>query len=356
MITVATVEELTAALLTDDPVIRLRGGTYQGGSGVHAFTLWRSVTLRAYPGETPILTYTPAAPPQAGGGNVGGILAVRANNVALEGLTFIGTRDLGGSPAHTDVNVVLAEDVADFTMRRCTLRKAAHASLKTGARSGSLLVEECIFEDAGFTQQDHHIYVSDDGEGVVIRHSVFTGQHGGYAIHLYNPNNSRPAGCQIYGNVIHHCQYGLLLGGNNHLLRNNTICDNIEVGLQLWKGTAGLLIQNNILYGNGSYDLSPDTVSSFSAHSFVQNNIGTIRVAEWQSARTFQRPPHFVAENPQDWHDYALALISPMRSLAQSEIALLDPTSTVLKTTTFGAGNLGAFGNPAQRQLTARIF
>lgn len=346
MTTVSSVSELAAALAGSAPTITLRGGTYRGGSGTHAFTITRPVALVAYPGETPVLTYTPEAPPAAGGGNVGGILAVRAAGVTLDGLTIVGTRELGSAAAQTDINIVLGEEAADFTLRRCTLRQAAHAGLKAGARGGFLLVEACTFEDAGYTQQDHHIYISDDGGRVTVRNSVFTSQHGGYAVHLYNPDNDLPAGCRIYGNVVFGNAYGVLLGGNDHALHHNTICDNANVGVQLWKGSAGLDVRNNILRGNGTYDLSPDTVSILGAHNFGANNIGSIRVAEWAGARALNVAAQFVAADPQNWQDYALAAGSPMRGAAQpvSGVTLLDPGADTPTATTLSGRNLGAFG------------
>lgn len=347
MTTVSTTEELNAALLSIAPIITLRGGVYEGGSGTHAFNINRPVSLVAYSGETPILTYNSSSPPQAGGGNIGGIVAIRSNSVILDGITIIGTRDLGSSPANTDVNLVLAEGVSDFTVRNCVFKKAAHANLKTGDRGGFLIVENCTFEDSGFVQTDHHIYISDDGSQIIIRNCDFNTQHGGYAIHLYNPSNSLPSGCSIYGNVIHHNKYGVLLGGNNHDLFNNTICDNTLIGLQLWKGDSDLDIRNNIIMNNGQYDLSPDTVSVLEAHNFEDNNIDSIRVLEWSGAREMNIDPEFISLSPEEWEDYALSESSPMRNAANSisGVSLIKPDTSTLQSTENGTDNIGAFGD-----------
>lgn len=210
-------------------------------------SLWinKRITLAAYGGETPILTYDGI--PLYDSVDYGPIVYAAAKGAVLRGLTIIGTHAAGDSPGGGDLDCnVLVQNGQGITLDHCTLREAGHCGAKT--LIGDLIATDCLVENSGFTARDHAFYISSTGT-VRISHTTMQGC-AGYGVHLYGtPVGVLVEDCIISGNG----NGGILCGGNGgHTIRRNQITNNAGYGgLVLWKQpSVGNVFTDNVITGN----------------------------------------------------------------------------------------------------------
>lgn len=156
------------AAATAGETITLRGGTHTGKYSYGAtprreaaFYLNKSVTLQAFTGETPVLTFTPGDPPIQDASDFGPIVLVTVPGVVLHGLSVVGTRALGDSPGGGDTDVsVRAQNGASVWLDGCIITDFGHCGLKADTAGGTVRMTGGRISDGGFTGRDHCVYVS----------------------------------------------------------------------------------------------------------------------------------------------------------------------------------------------------
>lgn len=344
---------LTAALsyITSGGTITLRGGTHADLTSFTSgrqccFSLTKAMTIQAYSGETPTITYPAGNPPVYDTNNFGPILYITASSIVLDGLTITGTQAAGDCAGglDTDVNVDIAAAISGFTLRRCTIQNFGHAGIKfgTGGNGGALLIERNRFLGGGFTQRDHNIYAATGSAppafayDTTIRFNEVTGAHG-YGIHCY----SDPQNVKIYGNIVHHNGDdpvnggGILMAGTGNEVYNNTICDNIGYGgIVFWKQIAAYtnIVKNNIIRDNTT-DVRLD--ASNGTNTVGQNNKHTISGSNYSPAGTdLDTDPLFTSASPATWTDYTLQAGSPMIAAGEAQSSPYDQGLDPAQTTT----------------------
>ena len=248
--------------------IILRGGTYRTLMTFQAnrqCVLWlnKAITLEAYPGETPVLTYDTI--PTYDGADYGPIVYASAKGAVMEGITIVGTRAAGDSPGGGDLDCnVLVQNNQGVTLENCTIREAGHCGIKT--LIGDVTITGCTFEDNGLNDaRDHHGYFSSSGT-VIIRNSTFR-RATAYGVHIYGatPGGVVIEDCTITDNGTlggtPNAGGGILLGGvGGHQLRRNTITNNRKyAGVVFWQGPSiGNVLEDNIITGNMGVDVMLD--------------------------------------------------------------------------------------------------
>lgn len=234
-------------------MVYIRNGAYQELATFAAnrqccFHLNKAITLEAYPGETPTLTY--GTVPTYDTVDTGPIVYVSSAGAILRGLAIIGTLTEGDSPGGGDLDCnVLVQSGGGVTLDNCTLTGFGHC----GVKGNDIVATDCIVEDGGFTFRDHGFYIYDTGT-VRISRTTMQGITG-YGVHLYGT----PAGVVVEDCIItENGTGGILCGGNGgHTIRrnqiiNNTGTDDIYGGFVLWKQqSVGNVITDNVITGNG---------------------------------------------------------------------------------------------------------
>lgn len=327
--------------------LTLRSGTYaETTGGSTAWLLAKPITIQNYSGESSIVTYASGSPPIVNTSDYGPIITIAASNVTLDGLTIIGTHDLGDSPGgnDTDVNITLSGTPGGTVIRRCTLQKWGHAGIKfgTGGNGGTLLIERNHIQAGGFTERDHGIYVATGSAppafayDTTIRLNEISGAYG-YGIQCY----SDPQNVKMYGNVIHHNGTnpanggGILLGGTGNEVYNNTIVDNIGYGgIVFWKQIVGYvnIVKNNILRGNTT-DVRLD--ASNGTNTVGHNNKHTIAGSNYSDGGTdVDTDPLFTSGSPATWTDYRLQGGSTMIAAGEAQSSPYDQALDPAQTTT----------------------
>lgn len=269
---------IAAAVAAANPgtLIYVRGGTYQelatvAPSRQSCFWLDKAITLEAYPGEAPTLTY--GTVPTYDTVDTGAIVYVSAANVILRGLLIIGTHAEGDSPGGGDLDCnVLIQNGASVILDRCTLTGFGHC----GAKGNDIVATDCTVGDGGFTFRDHAFYCASPGTVRISR--VTMSNCAGYGLHLYGtPDGVVIEDCIITDND----NGGILCGGNGgHTIRRNTITGNAGYGgFVLWKQqSVGNLITDNVITGNGGEAdvvlddaVAPQTISGNTVGTFWTN-------------------------------------------------------------------------------------
>ena len=166
-----------SAKLTPGGVLYARGGTYTGQGGYN----WKSsgtstapVTIKAYPGETPLFD---------GSGQSHGIIVSSFNYVVIDGLHFNG---FGMGPSGD--GSILTLNARGITIQNCRITNSG----------------------AGF-QQDHHIYVNSGCADITIRNNYMQTTPGA-AVHIYH--DPGPTNVLIEGNSMLNGYWGVVVGSN----------------------------------------------------------------------------------------------------------------------------------------------
>lgn len=276
-----TVQGAIQASVAGD-VLKVREGTYAEKATYwasplrqSAFYVNKAVTIEAWPGETPALTYIPGDPPLVDTSDWGAIVNIAAS-ATLRGLTIVGTRALGDLLiADTDIGVLVQNVSA--TLENCTIVEWGHCGVKT--LNGAVSLQNCTITDGGFKTIDHCFYQSQPSyAGRTIISGCELARAAGYGVHLYGtPKQVNILGCNIH----HNGNGGVLIGGPSCLVEDNQITDNTGYGgLVLWKATSagGAYLRNTILNNTGSGNIvldqavGPNVIYQNTRHATIWTN------------------------------------------------------------------------------------
>jgi parallel beta-helix repeat protein len=216
-------------------VVLVRSGTYaenvdiaRGGTGAEP------VTVRAFPGEQPLLT---------------GRLKVAADHVRVSGLIVEGR-----TPTNpTDVAVYVSGAV-DVQLIRNEIRRAGQSGIFVGdGSSRTQIVSNWIHDNGRNALLDHGIYVENAADTLVANNVV--GSNVGYGIQLY-PDADDSVVTQ--NTVVRNGRSGVIVGGeettsDRNSIENNIVSFNGEQGIRtFWGGPVGRdnVAANNLVYGN----------------------------------------------------------------------------------------------------------
>lgn len=230
-------------------VILIKDGTYaEDSNGSGYFTISKDLTLKAYPGHTPILepSGTTAKP------------TIYANaNVVIDGLEVRGLKGITPSDTYSS-NCVSAVGIRT-EIKNCNLTAFAHCGIKVFG--GAIVATDNTIHDGGDAVFDHAIYM---GTGQAQYSHTIRGNTiyniSGYGVHLYHYEYN----AMIDQNTIHDCvAAGMLITGENHVITNNNIYDNAQStnagGIHFYHyGMVNLTVTGNTLSNNPAYDLQAD--------------------------------------------------------------------------------------------------
>ena len=236
------------AVAQNGDTIRIKNGTY-APAWVSAgyFYITKRLTLEAYAGHSPVLTYGTTA-----GGTINNPIIYMTQPCTLRGLNIVGTYALGQGSQFAECNVY-AE--TNLTMENCTLTDFNHCGLKVVGGTSHTITNNVI-NGGGYTSQDHCIYHATHSAGAyTYSNNELTGA-AGWGLHLYNYEYD----AAITSNNIHdNDNGGLLLTGENHTVTGNTITANgTGGGIRYYHSAVNLTVTNNTLSGNGTYDQLAD--------------------------------------------------------------------------------------------------
>jgi len=194
---------------------------------------------------------------------------------------------------------------------------------------GQAIIKNSYFDDIGTDWHDHHIYSTGQhspGNEVIIENNFF-GYAAGAAVHLF----SNPSYHVVRNNVIsglgpndEFSFYGILLGGTNHEIYNNTI-SGVRHGVAVFRaGSSNNRVVNNLFYDNWR-DLTIDTRggNSFPTNNTFEYNYmgsdtscggcGDKTSSGGEDYSVYLAAPNivlkenpFVASNPTSWFDFRL--------------------------------------------------
>lgn len=195
-----TILDASAQLAPGDTLL-VRGGTYAGQGGYN----WQSsgvagnpVTIRNYPGETPLFT---------GANWSHGIIVSGHSHVVIDGLAFTG---FGMGPSG-DAAILLL-NASDIVIQNTTLTN-------NGAQF----------------QSDHHIYVNSGCSDLTIRNSLMDGTPGA-AVHLFH--DPGPTNVLIEGNTMRNGYWGVVIGSNaNGVAMNGNTFSGNTINMDNQRGT-----------------------------------------------------------------------------------------------------------------------
>ena len=266
--------------------IRIRAGVYRGAAADTdaSFVARRPLTLEAYEDEQPVLTFPLDYPDR----RYPIILRVEGHGITVRGLRFVGTRTVAGALAKANITLSHRGNHGEqgnqpVGIQDCVFEDAGLSAILCDVPIAPVTIERCQIDGAGFTAQEHGIYVS-GGSNVTIRDNDISGA-AGYGIHLYDGNASLPANCVINGNLSHHNDYGgILIGGANHDIQHNTFVDNAVSQVQTWRGAKGNRIQNNIAWHTDvrpqRADWCKELPDNPQDYTVTHNDIGSIQDSE----------------------------------------------------------------------------
>jgi len=241
------------SVVSPGDTIFMRGGTYQmdevyvdrnrGRGGAPGNYL----TIKAYPGEEPVLNYRSRR------------LIIWADYVRVEGLYFTGTEDLWRCDAFgTGLQIVNNKFIGP---------QPQYGAIETGGTNILIEGNEIVLDDGGNTR-DHGIYVH-AGNNITIRNNSIVGSQG-YGIHVFDQPRStaqnvtlRLQDYVIEGNYVagSRTRAGIIVAktdapaNNSYViienirLQRNVIVGNTVNGLKVLAGT-GIEVYNNTFYQN----------------------------------------------------------------------------------------------------------
>ena len=235
-----------AAAMKAGYTLYVRGGTYtgQGSSNTMPMSSGTSsapITIKAYPGETPIFDGT--------GGSGSGYFVVFSNTsyVVFDGITI----------THYNFPILMYHTNNYITIQNCALR---NNGTDTGLHQGIYIMND---------------YPTTTGNSnITIRNNIIDHQASG-GICCWHGNNVK--GLLIYNNVITNCHQGILMGDNtqNIQIYNNTIdscgygMDLGQAGQNIATGVLNLVMKNNIITNSSTMGIR---VGSFNAGSVTGTN------------------------------------------------------------------------------------
>jgi hypothetical protein len=198
-----------SAKLSSGDTLYLRGGLYILPNNGEYFPAGISgnavapITIKNYPGETPILTNQYGI--QSGGS---GLMFQNQGSqnqwIIIEGLEFTGIKW---------VNLFL-QYANNIVVKNCNFHDTggiAAGVIDIGGHSDSaahhFIVENNSFTNTGVTDPDlnqaHAVYVDNGASNITIRNNYFRDTHNGATIHVYGNTAPRPHDVDIYNNIFY---------------------------------------------------------------------------------------------------------------------------------------------------------
>jgi hypothetical protein len=231
--------------------ILVRGGTYNEGEiwlradYGHCGADGQMLTIRAYPGETPVFV------------NGNRPFIVECDYLRVEGLHFQNGKSI----------VIRGLDRTTIQIVNNTFTGSGYSWDAISAEGNNILLEGNVCDIEGNTvgTQGHCYYVH-HGTNIILRHNVARGMTG-YGIHIFDQRRSNdPPGFErlikdvvVEGNVCYDSQQraGIILAAYDHarienvIIRNNIVFNNAIGGIVLRSESKDIYVYNNTLYGNG---------------------------------------------------------------------------------------------------------
>ncbi len=232
--------------------VLVRGGTYNEGEiwlradyGHCGSAGGGLVTIRAYPGETPLFA------------NAARSLYISCDYLRIEGLRFTN-----------------GKSIAIWGLDRTTIQLVGNRFSGTGyaydaisTEGNNLLLEGNVCDIEGNTQGTQgHCYYIHHGTNITLRNNVARGMTG-YGIHVFDQRRSEDPSTfsrlikdvVIEGNVAYESEQrsGLILAASdgarieNVIIRNNLFFDNPVAGINLSSDARAVSLYNNTLVNNG---------------------------------------------------------------------------------------------------------
>ncbi|MCP4367666.1 MAG: right-handed parallel beta-helix repeat-containing protein [Deltaproteobacteria bacterium] len=215
----ATLKKAEASISAGDTVY-CRGGTYLNHPRVKWDVVGTSIspiTVKAYPGETPVFSSQGA----------GLFIAVRG----VGWVTFDGLEVKGYKNAFNTRGLPYVDDTAD------TVTDYAE----------NITIRNCYMHDT----DSHGIYVSAGSKNIVINNNVIE-DVAEFGIH--NWHNPGADGLEVYNNLLINCKNNFAIGawdGKNIKIYNNTVIGGFE-GLSIYQNKTPsnyeIIVKNNIFY------------------------------------------------------------------------------------------------------------
>lgn len=327
-----------AAANNEDRILVKNGAyapAYVSGSGY--FVINKEITIQAYSGHTPVLTYS--------GTDEQSIVVVNAFNVVLRGLKIIGTYALG-RPEGANLFGSCVSAYQAIVIEDCELTGFNHCGIKLFDGGTGTIIRRNHIHTGGYTSQDHALYIATHKAGT--KRVIGNHMHdiSGYGIHAYNYEYDVIA----YGNVIHdNGGSGIYAAGERHKIYNNTCYANNK-GIDTL-APDGLVVQNNICWGNSVHDMCIVNNGSATNMTFTHNDYHL----EYTDGSTpslkgntgcIDSDPLFADATPTTIADFALQVGSPCRAAGTDESAAgvqgLDAAESALTLKAFSTWDMGA--------------
>jgi hypothetical protein len=206
-----------SALLAPGDTLLVRGGTYHDPGGYNwaataSGTAAAPITIKAYPGETPLFD---------GGLKVEQALIIsNVDYVTVEGLSF--TRDV---PYDNGTILILG---------------SSHVTLRAIHSYGN------VAQGPGDSSTDHHVYIVGSSD-IIIDGCSLDGLPGA-AIHIYGASSARVT---VTNSYLTHNGTGILAGSGlaGGTFSNNHITDNTSYGIHFNSPTSNVVVRGNTIIG-----------------------------------------------------------------------------------------------------------
>jgi hypothetical protein len=249
----------------------VRAGTYtQSLMMTRAGTATAPITVRNYPGETPVLR-----PGTGQSDDMPLSLGTGAAYVRFQGLV------IDGATGSSTANVYAWGNAHDIELSECEVRNSARQGFFSDPATRAIQIIGCYFHDnggSGPVQQDHNLYV--EGHNHVIANSLIANAPNGFDVQIYPSND----GTIVADNtIVGAFRDGIVVGSDggtttsNLTIVNNILAFNGRYGIStFWGGTvgAGNLATMNVAYGNASGQLVGNGIT------YVANTIADPRFVD----------------------------------------------------------------------------
>ena len=249
----------------------VRAGTYsQNLVMTRAGTAAAPITIRNYPGESPVLR-----PGTGQTNNMPLQLGTGAAYVRFQGLVI----EAANGPSTT--NVYAWGSAHDIELSECDVRNSQRQGFFSESTTSAIQIIGCHIHDnggSGPVQLDHNLYV--EGQGHVIANCLIANAPNGFDLQIYPSSN----GVIVTENtIVGAMRDGIIVGSDGGTTTSNlTIVDNViafngRYGVSTyWGGSVGTgnLATMNVAYGNASGQLVGNGIT------YVSNTIADPRFVD----------------------------------------------------------------------------
>lgn len=290
-------------------------------------TLGNPITLSCAPGGLDTVTVKVSQAESAADINLAVFTFSSRNYFTVNGIIFEGYRDETWAPAadHFGQNGITISNGVGLRITNCVTAKNAHCGIKAMDHGESpVVVEGCISCDNGTNSLDHGIYFPSDGH-TANGNTIFG--NAAWGLHLY----STPADLTITRNLVFGNVGGIILGGADGVIHNNTVANHSYEGITYFRG--GCLrndVKNNIVsnctlesgYDNGGGLLGDPTDNVDDFNDYYPDGVGIyLDVYNTVGANDINAAPLFLDEDGSGGIvDYRLQAGSPCVSAGENGV------------------------------------